>query len=61
VNAAVVGLLAAALYQPVWTGAVGSVTDVVVAGVALAALVLARLPPIAVVAGCAVAGQLLAG
>jgi chromate transporter len=60
VNAAVVGLLAAALYQPVWTGAVASIADVVVAGIALAALVLGRVPPIAVVAGCAVAGQLLA-
>ena len=39
VNAAVVGLLAAALYQPVWTGAVGSVADVAVIAVALAALV----------------------
>jgi chromate transporter len=61
VNAAVVGLLAAALYQPVWTGAVASVADVAVAGIALAALVLARLPPIAVVAGCAAAGQLIGG
>jgi chromate transporter len=61
VNAAVVGLLAAALYQPVWTGAVSSVVDVAVVGVALAGLVLARLPPIVVVLGCAVAGQLLGG
>ena len=60
-NAAVVGLLAAALYQPVWTGAVASVTDVVIVAVALGALVVARLPPIAVVAGCALVGQLLAG
>jgi chromate transporter len=57
----VVGLLAAALYQPVWTGAVASLADVAVVVVALAALVLARLPPIAIVAGCAIAGQLLAG
>jgi chromate transporter len=61
VNAAVVGLLAAALYQPVWTGAVVSLADVGVVVVALAALVLARLPPIAIVAGCAIAGQVLAG
>jgi chromate transporter len=61
VNAAVVGLLAAALYQPVWTGAVSSVVDVAVVGVALAGLVLARLPPIAIVIGCAIAGQLVVG
>ena len=61
VNAAVVGLLAAALYTPVWTGAVVSVADVVVIAVALAGLVVARLPPIAIVAGCAVAGQLIGG
>ncbi|HET9346669.1 MAG TPA: chromate efflux transporter [Candidatus Limnocylindrales bacterium] len=61
VNAVVVGLLAAALYQPVWTGAVSSVVDVAVIVVALAALVLARLPPIAIVLGCAVAGQAVAG
>jgi chromate transporter len=59
VNAAVVGLLAAALYTPVWTGAVASLADVAVVGVALAGLVLARLPPIAIVISCAVAGQLI--
>ena len=59
VNAAVVGLLAAALYQPVWTGAVATVADVAVVAVALAALVLARMPPIVIVAGCAAAGQVL--
>ena len=57
VNAAVVGLLAAALYQPVWTGAVASVADVAIVAVALAALVVARLPPIAIVVGCAIAGS----
>jgi chromate transporter len=61
VNAAVVGLLAAALYTPVWTGAVASLADVALVGVALAGLVLARLPPIAIVLGCTVAGQVLAG
>jgi len=60
VNAAVVGLLAAALYEPVWTGAVSSVVDAVTVVVALALLVLARLPPVAIVAGCAAAGQVLA-
>ncbi|HEX5012968.1 MAG TPA: chromate efflux transporter [Candidatus Limnocylindrales bacterium] len=60
VNAAVVGLLAAALYRPVWTGAVDSSPDLAVVAVALAALVVGRLPPIVVVVGCAVAGQSLA-
>jgi chromate transporter len=60
VNAAVVGLLAAALYQPVWTGAVATVADVAVVAAALAALVIARLPPIVIVAGCALAAHLLA-
>jgi chromate transporter len=58
-NAAVVGLLAAALYNPVWTGAVSGWVDVAVAGIAFALLVLARLPPIVVVVLCAIAGQLV--
>jgi chromate transporter len=61
VNAAVVGLLAAALYSPVWTGAVGTFADVAVVALGLAALATGRVPPIVVVAGCAVAGQLIAG
>lgn len=51
INASVVGILAAALYDPVWTSAIGSLADVGVAVVALAALAL-RVPPIAVVVGC---------
>ena len=58
VNAAVVGLLAAALYRPLLTTAVGDVLDVAVVLGAL--ILLVRLPPWAVVAACAVAGQLLA-
>jgi chromate transporter len=49
VNAAVVGLLLAALYHPVWTTAIGSVADVVIALVAFALLQLWRLPPWSVV------------
>lgn len=60
INASVVGLLGAALYDPVWTSAIGSTGDVVVAGVGLAAL-LYRIPPIAVVAGCLVASLALRG
>lgn len=58
-NAAVVGILAAALYSPVWTSAVTRPADVVVAGAGFALLMTGRAPPIAVVALCAVAGQLL--
>ena len=60
-NAAVVGLLAAALYRPIWTGAIESGADVVVAVVALAFLVVGRVPPIVVVVLAAVAGQLMRG
>ncbi|MGK9418211.1 chromate efflux transporter [Pseudomonas cedrina] len=59
VNAAVVGLLLAALYQPVWTSAIFSVTDFALALIALAALTVGRLPPWLVVAGCGAVGALL--
>jgi chromate transporter len=60
-NAAVVGILLAALYTPVWTGAITAPVDVGVAGLALAMLLTGRVPPLVVVAFCAVAGQLTAG
>lgn len=60
INAAVVGILLAALYTPIWTGAIGSVADVAVAGAGLAALLAGRVPPIAVVGLAALAGQLAA-
>ncbi len=44
VNAAVVGILAAALYQPVWTSAVLRPLDAALALLAFAALATARLP-----------------
>ena len=59
-NAAVVGLLAAALYTPVWTGAVTKPIDAIIVAGALAALLLGRASPLLVVGGCAVAGQLVA-
>lgn len=59
INAAVVGLLLAALYRPVFTGAVDTPADLAVAVAALAALVLWRLPPWTVVLACALAGKLL--
>lgn len=59
INAAVVGLLLAALYQPVWTSAIVQPADFALALVALVALMFWRLPPWAVVVGCGMAGWLL--
>lgn len=59
VNAAVVGLLLAALYQPVATSALHSVADGVMVLVALAALLWWRVPPWAVVLVTALAGWAL--
>lgn len=59
VNAAVVGLLLAALYQPVWTSAMHGPQDFALGLVALVALMFWKLPPWLVVAGCGVAGWLL--
>lgn len=59
-NAAVVGLLAAALYTPVWTSAVTRPVDVVVAAAGFSLLLTRRVPPIVVVALAALAGQALA-
>jgi len=52
VNAAVVGVLAAALYSPVWTSAVADAADIAVAAGALLLLVTQRVPPLVVVALC---------
>ncbi len=59
-NAAVVGLLAAALYSPVWTSAVSRPVDVLVAGAGLGLLLTRRVPPIVVVVLAALAGQAIA-
>ncbi len=59
INAAVVGLLLAALYQPVWTSAILRPADVGLALLALVALMRWKLPPWLVVIGCGVAGWLL--
>lgn len=58
-NAAVVGVLLAALYDPVWTGAMLGWRDLALALVALAALMWWKLPPWLVVLGCAAAGWFL--
>jgi chromate transporter len=57
INAAVVGLLLAALYRPVWTGAILSVRDFTVALAAFALLAFWRAPSWAVVLFAAVAGR----
>ncbi len=56
VNAAVVGLLLAALYNPVWTSAIVGVNEFILALLAWVALMFWRLPPWLVVLGCAVVG-----
>jgi chromate transporter len=55
-NAAVVGILGAALYDPVWTGAVLTSRDFVLALAAFLALTLWRAPPWTVVAGLGLIG-----
>jgi chromate transporter len=59
VNAAVVGLLLAALITPVWTSAVGGPLDVLIAVGAALLLVGLRFPPWAVVLITAVATEIL--
>ncbi|MBR8346565.1 chromate efflux transporter [Burkholderia ambifaria] len=58
VNAAVVGLLLAALYHPVWTDTIVSPGDFAAALVAFVALVFWRVPPWAVVIASAALGWL---
>lgn len=58
VNAAVVGLLLAAFYQPVWTSAILSAADFALAATAFLMLVFWRVPPWLVVVACAVAAAL---
>jgi len=55
-NAAVVGVLGAALYNPVWTGAILSPIDFAVALMGFLALVVWSAPPWIVVVGVAAAG-----
>ncbi|MCC6915987.1 chromate efflux transporter [Nitrosomonas sp.] len=59
INAAVVGLLLAALYHPVWTSAVRTPSDFGVVIIAFVALMYWKLPPWLVVAGCGAAGWLI--
>ncbi|MGA1287217.1 MAG: chromate efflux transporter [Rubrivivax sp.] len=59
VNAAVVGWLLAALFQPVWSAAVQGPKDVSVVLLALLALTVWKTPPWAVVLGCGALGWAL--
>ncbi|NYT84978.1 chromate efflux transporter [Pollutimonas harenae] len=59
INAAVVGLLLAALYDPVWTSAIHRPTDFGLALMAFVALMFWRLPPWLVVLACGLGGWLL--
>ena len=59
INAAVVGLLAAAFCSPLWVTAIHSATDIAFAVVALLLLAVARVPPWLVVAIAAAAGYVL--
>ena len=59
INASVVGLLLAALYQPVWASAILSAQDFALALLALVALMFWKLPPWLVVIAGGLAGWLL--
>jgi chromate transporter len=59
INAAVVGLLLAALFDPVWTSAIHQPRDVVLALVALVALMVWRLPPWLVVIASGLCGWVM--
>ncbi len=59
-NAAVVGILGAALYDPLWTTAILAPADFAVAAVGFILLTTWKAPPWVVVALCAVAGMGLA-
>ena len=60
VNAAVVGLLGAALYNPVWIGSVGGPADFALALVGFVLLTVWEAPPLLVVAVSAIGGVVLA-
>jgi chromate transporter len=60
VNAAVVGLLLAALYRPVWTSGIVSAADFALASAAFLFLFMWKTPPWLVVVLCAVGGEIAA-
>ena len=60
INAAVVGLLGAALYDPIGTSAIHTLADAVVALTCLVVLVGLRMPPLGAVALCVLASMVFA-
>jgi chromate transporter len=60
INAAVVGILAAALYTPLWTSAIGGWRDVLLAAGGFLLLAVVKAPPWTVVGGITAAAILLA-
>jgi chromate transporter len=60
INAAVVGLLGAALYSPIWTSSVQGPRDFAVALVGFILLMVWKAPPVVVVAASAVGGAIVA-
>ena len=60
VNAAVVGLLGAALYDPIWTTSVHGLTDFGIALIGFTLLTVWRAPPLVVVSFSAMAGTAIA-
>ncbi len=60
VNAAVVGLLLAALYRPVWTSAIINAGDFALVAAGFLLLFIWKTPPWLVVVFCAIGGEALA-
>jgi len=58
INAAVVGVLGAALYNPIWLSAVGNGRDVAIALAGFLLLQIWRIPPLAIVVFCVAAALL---
>jgi chromate transporter len=60
VNAAVVGLLLAALYDPVWTAGIAGAAGFALAAAAFLLLFMWKTPPWLVVVACALGGAAIA-
>jgi chromate transporter len=58
VNAAVVGLLLAAFYDPLWTSTIKAPLDFVLSAIAFTALVIWKLPPWVIVAAAVIGGSI---
>lgn len=60
INASVVGLLAAALYDPLWTGAIHAPADLVIAAIGFVMLAVPRVPLLAALITCLAAAVIVA-